>query len=520
MKLRSTKPKLKLRYRDAAITLLNAMQDPKLFEPWFKEQSTWRAWRTVIRALFGLPIADLKLYQKLTGRTVAPSKQAREAWIVAGRRAGKSFVGALIGVYLSAFREYGRYLSPGEVCTVMIIAADKKQARTIMRYARALCEEVPLLSRMVEHVGMESITLNNRVVLEIHAASWRSTRGYTLGAILADEVCFWRTDDGSANPDTEILNALRPSMATIPNSLLLCLSSPYARRGALWEAYEQHFGVDGDPTLVFQADTLTLNPSVPQEVVDAAYRDDPVAAASEYGGLFRSDIQTFLQPEWISNAVAEGIHEIGPVPGKVYVGFTDPSGGSSDAFTLAIAHQEGKRLILDVARRHRPPFSLKSVVSEFSLTLKAYGLGRVTGDRYAGDWPATEFREQGIHYEASERVKSDIYLEALPLFSTGAVQLLDNRQLLNELRQLERRTGAGRDRVDHPPRSTDDLANVACGALLLSVRGSLPDFSADRLTTTSTERRTERDDVLAELGLADSGDSAASWDDSPFDLFK
>jgi hypothetical protein len=45
-------------------------------------------------------------------------------------------------------------------------------------------------------------------------------------------------------------------MATIPGAMLLCASSPYARRGALWDAHRRHFGKDGDPILVWQADTL------------------------------------------------------------------------------------------------------------------------------------------------------------------------------------------------------------------------------------------------------------------------
>jgi hypothetical protein len=36
-------------------------------------------------------------------------------------------------------------------------------------------------------------------------------------------------------------------MLTVPGSMLLCASSPHARRGALWEAYRKHFGQDGDP---------------------------------------------------------------------------------------------------------------------------------------------------------------------------------------------------------------------------------------------------------------------------------
>src|SRR5205814_3196242 len=161
-------------------------------------------------------------------------------------------------------------------------------------------------------------------------------------------------------------------------------------------------------------------------LIEKAYRDDPVAAAAEYGAQFRSDVDTFLQAEWIDSAIASGVHEIAPVVGVAYTAFCDPSGGSgSDSYSIAIAHAEGKRLVLDVCRGRRPPLDVEKVTAEYALLLQRYNLTRVTGDRYAGDWPSTAFRQHGIHFETSQRTASEIYLEALPLFSTGAVQLLD-----------------------------------------------------------------------------------------------
>ena len=59
-------------------------------------------------------------------------------------------------------------------------------------------------------------------------------------------------------------------MATVPGALLLCISSPHARRGALWEAYRAHWGQDDDPVLVWQADTRAMNPTVDQRVIAEA----------------------------------------------------------------------------------------------------------------------------------------------------------------------------------------------------------------------------------------------------------
>jgi hypothetical protein len=90
----------------------------------------------------------------------------------------------------------------------------------------------------------------NRIVIEVHTASFRSTRGYTIVAALLDEIAFWESDETSANPDVEVVNAIKPGMATVPGAMLLCASSPHARQGVLWNAYRKHFGKDGDPILV------------------------------------------------------------------------------------------------------------------------------------------------------------------------------------------------------------------------------------------------------------------------------
>lgn len=286
-------------------------------------------------------------------------------------------------------------------------------------------------------------------------------------AALLDEVAFWRSDE-SANPDTEIIAALRPAMATVPGAVLLCASSPYARRGALWEAWRHHHGRDGDTTLVWQADTRTMNPTVPQRVVDDAARDDPARAAAEYGAEFRSDIESFVGREAVEAVTERDVRERSPVPGVRYFGFVDPSGGRADSFTLAVAHNQDGLAVLDCVREVRPPFSPEGVVGEFSTLLRRYRITTVTGDRYAGDWPREQFRKRGIEYRPAAKPKSDLYLELLAPINSGRVSLLDLPRLTNQLVSLERRTArSGKDSIDHAPGAHDDLANAAAGAVHL-----------------------------------------------------
>jgi hypothetical protein len=133
---------------------------------------------------------------------------------------------------------------------------------------------------------------------------------------------------------------------------------------------------------------------------------------------------------------------------------------------------------LDCLREVRPPFSPEAVVGEFAATLKAYGVSQVKGDRYAGDWPREQFRKCGIAYELSDKPKSDLYRDLLPLINSRRVELLDHPRLTAQLTSLERRTArSGRDSIDHPPGAHDDVANACAGALLSALnahrRGAL-----------------------------------------------
>jgi hypothetical protein len=461
------------------ITILDAINDPNLFAPHFKNRKTWQPWFSFLASLFGLPLSpdQLDTYRAHTGRTDQPKLPFREAWLVVGRRGGKSFILALTAVYLACFHEWRKFLNVGERGTVMIVAADRKQARTIMRYITGLLRSVPMLRQLIENSTAERITLRNRIIIEIHTASYTSTRGYTIVAALLDELAFWPSDEQSAQPDVEVLNAIKPGMATIPDAMLLCASSPHARRGALWDSYHRHYAKDRDPVLVWRAATRDMNATVPQKFIDQHLEDDPARAAPEYLAEFRSDIEGFVSREAVTACVSVGVRENPPMGGFRYYAFVDPSGGSSDAITLAISHRErtGDVVVIDAVREIRPPLSPEAVVREFALLLKSYGVTKVVGDKYAGMWPREQFRKHGLTYETSELTKSDLYLNLLPLINSTRIDLLDHPRLFNQLISLERRTArSGKDSIDHPPGAHDDVANSVAGAAVLAAARRTP----------------------------------------------
>jgi hypothetical protein len=462
-----------------------------------KARASWAAWRVFIAAAFGLPCPeDLRypgldpgleiprgaanipdgstgreIYKLCTGRDVWPEKAFREVAMVVGRRGGKSFVAAVIAVYLACCKHYA--LGLGQKGMVQILARDKDQARVIRDYFLAIAKHPMIMTKIGAHVEGETqklIELSNGIVIEVRAASFKGVRGYTVVAALLDEIAFWMSDDTSANPDKAVLRALRPAMLRVKGSMLITLSSPYAQRGVLYETYAKHYGGTSARVLVWQADSLSMNPTRDYEIlteIKDQYEDDPDSARAEYGAFFRDDIQTLFTKSVI-DALVSPVVERPYAAGRDYYGFVDPSGGSVDSMTLGIAHVDPvtKKPTLDLLREVRPKFSPKDVSKEFCDTLKTYHITRVVGDAYSGEWVREQFKDNGIVYEVSKLTRSELYLEMLPLVNGTNVDLLDSHRLVSQLVALERRTGRGRDVVDHPPGAHDDVSNAAAGAVV------------------------------------------------------
>jgi hypothetical protein len=461
------------------ITPSRAIADPRLLGRGFpavtllpsgKAIDSWARWRAILKAAYGEPLdlMECSLFRAVAARE-APSRPVKEAWFIIGRRGGKDSIAAAIAV-TAAMGDYRQYLRPGEIAVICCLAVDKTQAKIVLGYIKASFFDNGMLSALIRRETEFGLELETNIEIMVLASNFRSVRGRTVLCCILDECAYWR-DENYANPDAEIYAAIRPGMVTIPNSILIGISTAYRKSGLLYEKFRDHYAKDDPDILVVKATTRQFNPTIPQAFIDDQLRRDPEVAASEYLSEWRADLADFVQREVIEAAVLPDCHEIPYKFNIRYVGFVDPSGGSSDSMTLAVAHNEAPdRVVLDCLREIRPPFSPESAVGEFAATLAQYKIARVTGDRYAGEWPREQFRKRGIHYQLSEKSKSDIYRDALPLFNSSRIQLLDHQRLVNQLTSLERRTGrgTGRDIIDHPAGQHDDLANSACGALGLA----------------------------------------------------
>src|SRR5262249_28718725 len=279
------------------------MTTPEFAGPEFSGPS-WSTWRIIARLIDGdahlLTADEQALALQLTGRTKLPTTRPRESYVGAGRRSGKSRFGSLVAVWLAA-QEYPQ-LATGETAVVVDVAADRRQVSIDLDYSRGLAEASEILAAELVGATQDAIGFRHRTQLEVATASFRTVRGGTLAGAIVDESAFLRSDE-SALPDIELARALRPALLT-GNGLLLVISSPHRKVGLQHDAFKRCFANDAETRgLYIQASSRQLNPTLDEEAVAEAMRDHPAAVASEYLGLFRADLQSFLYDATVDTAI-------------------------------------------------------------------------------------------------------------------------------------------------------------------------------------------------------------------------
>jgi hypothetical protein len=333
------------------LNIIQAMMAPEIFGQWFAGD-TWQPWRTVIAAAFGLPLTpgELTFFKSVAGGRDPPTKQVKEVWALVGRRAGKDSIASIIATFAAAmFDPKQANLRPGERATIACLAVDRFQAAIVHGYIVGYFREIPALAAMINKEMKDGLELTNGVDILVVTSNYRAARGKSYQIIIFDEVAYWRDEETSVNPDKEIYRGMRPGMASLPDSMLIGITSTYKRSGLAYDRFANYHGKNSDRYLVVHAPSQTFNPSLDQQEIDAAMADDPVAARADYFSEWRDDLAGYIPRQLIESAVD-------PVPvrpcksGINYLAFEDGSEGVSptgDSYAAAIAHRAGDDLILD-----------------------------------------------------------------------------------------------------------------------------------------------------------------------------
>lgn len=213
-----------------SVTIVDAIKDKWLFGSLFPDLTSWSSWVVFLKAVFGIEMdaKELELYRACTKRSEPPKFGAKESYAIVGPRGGKSRIVSFAAVYIATFFDFKKYLAPGETGMVLILARDRDQAKVVFNYIGGIIKHVPALNQMAVNWRSEEIELSNNITIVVKTSDYRAVRGPTVVCSIADEVAFW--DSQGVSPDKEIFQALRPAMATVPESKLLVISSPSDER--------------------------------------------------------------------------------------------------------------------------------------------------------------------------------------------------------------------------------------------------------------------------------------------------
>ena len=264
-----------------------------------------------------------ELYRLHTGRPWSPvSEIPDESIILAGRQSGKtSWLGATLILYHTFDPATVEGLGPGQVRDVLCIAPTVRQAKIMYGRVRALVESRPQLRRHLQGEPTQwELSFDFGVRLGVWPSRGSHIRGLQAKLLLLDEAAFLPCEGPHA--DRDILEAIRPSMAVVPGSQIISITTPWVRLGYVYEAFRHRGDVDNG-VLVFQASSHELNPGIPTKFLDKERRRDPDYFRREYLAEFVDSISAYLPSESIAACTVNGRSYLPPEHGIRYAAALD-----------------------------------------------------------------------------------------------------------------------------------------------------------------------------------------------------
>ena len=356
--------------------------------------------RAVVRAAQGRPLDDLidaDTCGRCFGVAELPAAIPVLVALVCGVRGGKSFIAACALIHSALTADLGR-LKLYEVPRGVIVAPTVDAAKATFVQLVGILEASPVLSMLIEgEPTTDSVTLKRpdgrRVELCVVAAhrGGLSVRNRWLVCLVLEEVAQFGAESSGAAVNAEDL--LRAGMTRlVPSGQAWLISSPFGPQGLLYETHKRWFSKPGR-TLVCWAGTRDLNPSYPQEAIDALEAEDPDTAAREHYARWVDALTAYLGAALIDPAIRKTPAVLPPVKGYEYAAAMDPA-TRGNSWTFAIATCTGRvgeslRYAIALTRQwtgsKSAPLSPRAVLGEIAELCRPYRVDVVATDQWSAD---------------------------------------------------------------------------------------------------------------------------------------
>lgn len=364
----------------------------------------------------------------------------RQVVVRAGRRAGKSSSLSRLGVVEAL---YGKHrIPPGDTGVVAVISTRREEAAERIATIKAILDALGVGYRPWGEFGVKLV--GRRLGFRVYTASIAGVSGFTGIFVICDEVSKWKDNDTGANPATEVLASVRPTMTTQPEARIVLSSSPMGMLDAHYDAFAEG---ETELQITAYAPTWEANPTVTEEATRVLEPDES-KWLREYKAVPQAEAESAL----ISEMLIDRAVRRPPMPwdlprreGWRYGAAMDPA-TRGHAWTLAVAAKgsDGVRRVALVREwRGTPslPLSPRVVLGEIAAHLAEYGLRWVVTDQAAVDH-LRDLAPKGLSLvEApwSPKSKQEAYEHVLKLLQAESLELHPDPMVKADLLGIRRR---------------------------------------------------------------------------------
>jgi hypothetical protein len=355
-------------------------------------------------------------------------------WVIrAGRRAGKSSTLARLAV---AWAKWGPWsVPPGDIAVVAFVSVDREEAGARLRTVAAVLTAlgVPFDQRSDEIELRE-----RRLVFRVTTCSVRSV-GFTSVMLIGDEMARWENRDTATNPAEQVMSSLRPTGATQPFWLEICVSSAWGTDDYHAQLFDKG---DTEHQAVSEAKTWEANPTV-SEADTHVFEPDLKVWQREYNNEPSATVSAAFDSA--DHAACYGRFPTGGHSFNFLT--TDASSLRGDDFAWLEGYQTTSlELVVTDARGFGGAdlrnVTMRDVVKQIAARAHALGVHTVYGDQREDASLQSMFAEEGVRFDPipwTEVSKDDAFQALRRLMRDRKMILPDHAQLRRECETVKAR---------------------------------------------------------------------------------
>lgn len=434
----------------------------------------------ICRTVHGRPLEGVltpdELERHFGVAEIPPGHIPRIVALICGVRGGKSWIASCAMIHAALTADLSM-LKIHELPRAAIIGPTTDAAEATFRILVGILQSSPVLRKFIEGEPTSDTVIikrpdGRRVEICVVAAAKGGVtvrNRWLVGFVIEEVAQIGAEATGAAISAEEILRAAETRLLKGCQGWLI--SSPFGPVGLLYETYKRHFG-KLSKTLVVHAPTRAMNPSFPQESIDAIAAEDPDTAAREYGAEWVDAESAFLPAAIVVPAIRE-TPLIRPRPSRARcVAAMDPA-ARGNAWTLAVAFLQDSRLVIAGAWQwigsKQAPLSPSKTFGEIADILRPFGSPTIRTDGWSFDSLDDIARSHGLRLlEVSPSERDAAYGRLKAGLGNGAIELPPNPEVRSDLLSVRSRATSGGSKIVLPKQANGRHCDFAPSIALVA----------------------------------------------------